>query len=97
MSTASSNAAARLSARARRTPRPPISWLMQQAFEVPGMISLAAGFVDQSSLPATPVRDLITEIYRDHDMVLRSLQYGLTGGLNDLRGAIAARGPSRRL
>lgn len=91
MSTASSNTAARLSARARRTPRPPISWLMQQAFEVPGMISLAAGFVDQRSLPATPVRELITEIYRDPDLVLRSLQYGLTGGLHDLRGAIAGR------
>ena len=64
---------------------------MQQAFEVPGMISLAAGFVDQKSLPATPVRDLIEELYTDPDQVLRALQYGLTGGLRGLREAIAAR------
>ncbi len=41
----------RLSAQGRRTDPPEISWLMAQALEVPGLISLAAGFVDQESLP----------------------------------------------
>ncbi len=40
-----------LSAASERTSPPPISTLMQMALATPGLISLAAGFVDQQSLP----------------------------------------------
>ena len=42
---------AALSAMARRTTLPPISWLMQTALTRPKLISLAAGFTDNATLP----------------------------------------------
>ena len=42
----------RLSQRALRTDDQPISYFMKQAVENPSLISLAAGLVDEASLPA---------------------------------------------
>ncbi|HTU58422.1 MAG TPA: hypothetical protein VMF89_08310, partial [Polyangiales bacterium] len=45
-------ACASLSARSRWAAHAPIAALMQQALDNPGLISLAAGFVDAESLPS---------------------------------------------
>ena len=43
------------SIRAKQTDEPPISNFIQQAVENPGLISLAAGLVDEDSLPTAEV------------------------------------------
>ena len=53
-----------LSKAAHRTSAPSISNLMQTALENPGIISLAAGFVDQQSLPVA-VANAFTKASRD--------------------------------
>ncbi len=77
-----------ISAKAQRTSDPPISYLLQVALEVPGMISLAAGLVDQETLPAEEVAKLLQFLQRDERCRLPSLQYGTTGGLQCLRQSI---------
>ena len=52
----------RLSGTATRTPEQPISFFMQQALENPGLISLAAGLVDETSLPTAEVAATLAEI-----------------------------------
>ena len=44
-----------LSGRSPRTADSPISYFIQKAIETPGLISLAAGLVDEASLPAADV------------------------------------------
>jgi 2-aminoadipate transaminase len=51
-----------LSQLARRTPEPPISWLMSLKLERPQLVSLAAGFTDNDSLPVNETRELLDEI-----------------------------------
>ena len=51
-----------LSQLARRTPEPPISWLMKLSLDHPKRISLAAGFTDNESLPVDEARDLLQEL-----------------------------------
>src|SRR5271169_2722146 len=72
-----------LSAAAKRTRPPSISHLMQTALENPGIISLAAGFVDQQSLPAELVGRSVKALMGDPAAGRRALQYGTTSG--DLR------------
>ena len=50
-----------LSELGRRTEAPPISWLMATALARPQLISLAAGFTDNESLPVKEVRELLKE------------------------------------
>ena len=69
-----------LSAASRRTSPPVISSLMQAALADPTLISLAAGFVDQESLPAEAAVRAIAEILADPIESKRALQYGTTGG-----------------
>jgi len=71
------------SAAARRTISPSISQLMQTALENPGIVSLAAGFVDQQSLPVEMVARAAAGLLGDPVEGCRSLQYGTTTG--DLR------------
>jgi 2-aminoadipate transaminase len=52
--------AAALSALARRTPEPAISWLMQLTLDRPRLISLAAGFTDNESLPVAEAAEILT-------------------------------------
>ncbi|MBV8317503.1 MAG: PLP-dependent aminotransferase family protein [Planctomycetaceae bacterium] len=75
----------RLSAASERTSPPPISTLMQMALDTPGLISLAAGFVDQKSLPVEAVARGVAAILSDPDEGRRALQYGTTIGDLDFR------------
>jgi len=63
----------------------PISYLMQQGIANPDCISLAAGFVDQGSLPAEEVSAALKQIMADEALAKRALQYGTTHGHAALR------------
>ncbi len=76
---------------AQRTHPPQISWLMAQALEVPGLISLAAGFVDQSSLPHSQVGENLAGILEKIDDLQSPLQYGTTAGDVELRRLLLER------
>ena len=69
-----------LSELGRRTEDPPISWLMEIALSRPKLISLAAGFTDNESLPVQAARELLDEILRSKEKGQPSLQYGTTQG-----------------
>jgi 2-aminoadipate transaminase len=62
-----------------RTPSPSISWLMQKSLEKPGLISLAAGFTDNFSLPLEHVQSALASIFSSQN-ARPSLQYGSTVG-----------------
>jgi 2-aminoadipate transaminase len=61
---------------------------MQQALETPGLISLAAGFVDQDSLPVEATARAIAGLAQDREEGLRALQYGTTQGDPGLRARL---------
>ena len=69
-----------LSALGRRTAEPPISWLMQTALSRPKLISLAAGFTDNSSLPVAGARVALNRVLRTSRTGQPALQYGSTAG-----------------
>jgi 2-aminoadipate transaminase len=77
-----------LSAKAMRTTEQPISYFMKQALENPGLISLAAGLVDQESLPVAEARAALDQIMADAEQAKAALQYGTTEGLPELRERI---------
>ena len=79
-----------LSALGRRTALPPISWLMQTALTRPKLISLAAGFTDNATLPVEISRKLLIEILRSPRIGRPALQYGITAGEMNLRELTAA-------
>ncbi|WP_339911440.1 PLP-dependent aminotransferase family protein [Symmachiella dynata] len=66
----------------------PISFLMQQGVANPDCISLAAGLVDQGSLPAREVQAALQEMLADDHVAKRALQYGTTHGNAELRGQL---------
>jgi 2-aminoadipate transaminase len=74
-----------LSQRSRWAADQAISFLMQQGVENPGCISLAAGLVDEDSLPAEPVREAVSALLGDSASARSALQYGTTQGRLDLR------------
>ena len=74
-----------LSELGRRTEEPPISWLMSTALAQPKIISLAAGFTDNESLPVNDVRALLDDILRSPRSGQPALQYGTTPGDRVLR------------
>jgi 2-aminoadipate transaminase len=74
-----------LSAASNRTEPPVISEFMQTALANPGLISLAAGFVDQQSLPYEATAQVASEILGDPFEGRRALQYGTTIGDVGLR------------
>lgn len=76
---------------AQRTHPPEISWLMAQALEVPDLISLAVGFVDQISLPHRQVSEQICHILNSIDSGTEALQYGTTRGDFELRTLLVER------
>jgi len=77
------------SAKAGRTTSTPINFLIGVALEDQDLVSLAAGLVDQDSLPAAEVRDLVDALMDDEVAGKASLQYGTTHGMGELREAIA--------
>ena len=76
---------AALSKLGRRSEAPAISWLMEVALSRPQLISLAAGFTDNESLPVADTRELIDEILRSRKTGQPALQYGSTAGEPMLR------------
>jgi 2-aminoadipate transaminase len=79
------NSPTQLSAVSERTSVPAISTLMQMALANPGLISLAAGFVDQQSLPVEASASAIASLLADEREGRRALQYGTTIGDQGLR------------
>jgi 2-aminoadipate transaminase len=79
-----------LSALARRTTLPAISWLMHSALTRPALISLAAGFTDNATLPVDISRKLLNEILSSPKTGRPALQYGITAGETNLRQLTAA-------
>jgi 2-aminoadipate transaminase len=77
------------SALGRRTVLPPISWLMQTALTRPKLISLAAGFTDNATLPVGFSRKLLNEILSSPKTGQPALQYGITAGEMNLRSLTA--------
>jgi 2-aminoadipate transaminase len=73
------------SALARRTPEPPITDLMQRALANPGLVSLAAGFVDHATLPMEATARAAAALLSDATEGRRALQYGTTRGDLKLR------------
>ena len=66
----------------------PISQLMSQALANPELISLAAGFVDDSTLPVEETALALDELFADFASGRRALQYGSTIGDPGLRSAL---------
>ena len=79
------------SERGRRIEESPISAMMAQALAEPGLISLAAGFVDYSTLPVEEVRRALEGMLADDSAARAALQYGTTKGLPSLRERLARR------
>jgi 2-aminoadipate transaminase len=79
-----------LSAMGRRSAAPPISWLMELTLTRPQLISLAAGFTDNASLPVSEVRALAREILGTTKTGQPALQYGTTLGDPALRQCTAS-------
>jgi 2-aminoadipate transaminase len=79
-----------LSAMGRRTAPPPISWLMQTALSRPKLISLAAGFTDNATLPVKISRQMLDQVLRSPKTGQPALQYGITAGETNLRELTAA-------
>lgn len=69
----------------------PISYLMHKALAHPELISLAAGFVDQETLPVEPTRAALSTLLGDQRRARAALQYGTTAGYLPLREAILSR------
>lgn len=81
----------RLSQRAKRTCDQPISYLMEQAVTNPDLISLAAGLVDQESLPVEETQSALDAILSQPQRAQQALQYGTTQGDLRLRELTLAR------
>ena len=71
----------RLSCRSESSSRQAISYLMGQWLENPDCLSLAAGFVDQSSLPVQLTRQAVGKLLTDEEFGKATLQYGSTVGI----------------
>jgi len=74
-----------LSTLGRRTAPPAISWLIKSALSRPKLISLAAGFTDNATLPVEFSRKLLNEILSSPKTGQPALQYGTTAGEEPLR------------
>lgn len=77
-----------LSQRGRWAGGQPISTLMHQALAHPHLISLAAGFVDQQSLPVEALRNACEALCLDQSTAQAALQYGTNRGHAPLREAL---------
>ena len=64
---------------------PPISELVARAIRARGLISFAAGLVDEPSLPAAATSRACRQLLSDSSTARAALQYGTTQGLQSLR------------
>ena len=69
----------------------PISMLMSRALASPELISLAAGFVDQQSLPARETEQALSDLFKSLSTARAALQYGTTSGYAPLRELLLER------
>lgn len=76
---------------AKRTTDQPISHFMRAAIEDPNLISLAAGLVDEPSLPVAEMKQAFDEIFADPTQARAALQYGTTQGYLKLRRKVLDR------
>ncbi len=79
------------SERALRTQDPAISYMLKMVYDDPEIISLAAGLVDEPSLPHGPVKELFTSLFTNPTATRAALQYGPTAGHGELRTLVARR------
>ena len=86
----------RLSRRAANAASQPISFLMHLALSRPELISLAAGFVDQESLPVDETRTAVLKLLADATRARAALQYGTNAGYLPLRGRVRTISDGRR-
>jgi len=86
----SASASVSLSALGGRARPPAITALMQAALETPGLLSLAAGFTDNATLPVTAVGEALARLTAA-GAGAEFLQYGTNAGRPGLRAALAAR------
>ncbi len=68
-----------------------ITRLMTFALERPDMLSLAAGFTDNDSLPLMEIRDIVNEISDAGGEGKATLQYGANNGRPELRSILKKR------
>lgn len=80
-----------LSEQAKRTTEQPISYFMKMAIETPGLISLAAGLVDEPSLPVAELSQSFSELFAEPAKARAALQYGTTQGYAPLRQKLLQR------
>ena len=80
-----------LSTLGRRTAEPAISWLMQTTLSRPDLVSLAAGFTDNPSLPLLETREIVDELLASPKSGQAALQYGSTSGDPELCEQTATR------
>ena len=80
-----------LSVRGQQASEQPIGMLMSTALQNLEMISLAAGFVDNTSLPTDLVAESTATVLSSPESGRRAMQYGTNDGLYELRQAIAGR------
>jgi 2-aminoadipate transaminase len=76
------------SGKSNRTTNSPISDFIQKALDTPGLVSFAAGLVDEGSLPVDEVRAAAAEVFADPLAGQAALQYGSTQGLPKLRAQV---------
>ena len=79
------------SSRSLRTTDSPISYFIQKAIDTPGLISLAAGLVDEASLPANEVGAAVARLMADPATARAALPYGSNQGLTALREQVLDR------
>lgn len=75
----------RFSQRVHRSGPAPISYLMEQGVANPGILSLAAGLVDQESLPTQETMQAVRSLLSDPVCGKSALQYGTSEGHRSLR------------
>ena len=80
-----------LSQRALLSYGQPVSDLMARALANPRLISLAAGFVDQQTLPCEETGQALQALFAETSAAGCALQYGTTAGYPPLREAILQR------
>lgn len=79
-----------LSRRAHWAAGQPIGYLMAHALANPELVSLAAGFVDQQSLPVEATKTAFDAVMSDPVRARSALQYGTTLGYEPLREQVLA-------
>ncbi|CAN5610916.1 PLP-dependent aminotransferase family protein [soil metagenome] len=80
-----------LSAQSLRTADSPITYFIRKAIETEGLISLAAGLVDESAFPAAEVAEAVRAIMSEPASAQAALQYGSTQGFPALRKQVLER------